>query len=360
MKHFSRLKKIFCLCVIFSVLVSLSFADSIEKNQGNFVLKLLEDIGSFSLSHYSSDGKQTNFFVPYDSFESTHFVAKVGKKIYPLNKTSFGKYSIYDTENGGGIKYELGKEVEIYINYTFCPGFSGNSQGAMEIDITVQNISGEIKTVELKSIFDTVLGENSGVHFLTFKNNFIETETVLEDMSVEKWVRSTNGNLSMQFLLHGPGITTPTSVVLANKDILLGSNWNPKVVPGRSFNSVFSYNNSAIGIFWNPMILEPMTKSSIKFYITYSADRQIPSDTRFLSEEKESHLNSLDEVVYWDEFGTMYTLGALSEAQLDPKYIEELLDRIKQLEANPEYVDRMEILRLNAELDAILEKIRRL
>ena len=42
------------------------------------------------------------------------------------------------------------------------------------------------------------------------------------------------------------------------------------------------------------------------------------------------------------------------------KYIEDLLNRIRWLEAEPEKVDRNELLQLNAELDAILEKIRQL
>ena len=38
----------------------------------------------------------------------------------------------------------------------------------------------------------------------------------------------------------------------------------------------------------------------------------------------------------------------------------DLLNRIRMLEEDPANVDRNELLRLNAELDAILEKVRRL
>ena len=48
------------------------------------------------------------------------------------------------------------------------------------------------------------------------------------------------------------------------------------------------------------------------------------------------------------------------DTMLNRRYIEDLLNRIRKLEEDPEHIDRNELLRLNAELDAILEKIRRL
>ena len=49
----------------------------------------------------------------------------------------------------------------------------------------------------------------------------------------------------------------------------------------------------------------------------------------------------------------------IKEEQLDPAYIEALLAKIESLEAESTEIDREEILRLNAELDAILEYLRR-
>src|SRR5574344_386442 len=53
-----------------------------------------------------------------------------------------------------------------------------------------------------------------------------------------------------------------------------------------------------------------------------------------------------------------YPLSSVTKAQLDPEYIQNLLDRIADLESDPALVDKGEVKRLNDELDAILAVIR--
>ncbi len=49
---------------------------------------------------------------------------------------------------------------------------------------------------------------------------------------------------------------------------------------------------------------------------------------------------------------------SLKKEQLDTQYIQDLLDRIHEIENNGEVIDKAELKRLNDELDAILEKLR--
>ena len=51
------------------------------------------------------------------------------------------------------------------------------------------------------------------------------------------------------------------------------------------------------------------------------------------------------------------TIGA---EKLNYQYIQSLIDRINSLEGDDQNLDRNELLRLNAELDAILEKLRQM
>ena len=67
-----------------------------------------------------------------------------------------------------------------------------------------------------------------------------------------------------------------------------------------------------------------------------------------------------DKILYTDEYGVVYTVGDITDSMLNMQYINDLLDRIRKLEEDPAHIDRNELLRLNAELDAILEKVRRL
>ena len=48
---------------------------------------------------------------------------------------------------------------------------------------------------------------------------------------------------------------------------------------------------------------------------------------------------------------------SITDSQLDPVYIQALINKINALEKNSATIDRMELLRLNTELDAILRKL---
>ena len=47
----------------------------------------------------------------------------------------------------------------------------------------------------------------------------------------------------------------------------------------------------------------------------------------------------------------------ITDEKLNPDYIQKLLDKINDLEAGDESVNRTELIMLNAELDAILMKL---
>ena len=70
-----------------------------------------------------------------------------------------------------------------------------------------------------------------------------------------------------------------------------------------------------------------------------------------------------DEVVSSEESENVlpedFNLMPIYDYQLDPEYIQALIDRINELQANPDQTNPEEIFRLNAELDAILAKLRR-
>lgn len=322
----------------------------------------MEDSGAFSLT-YNGTGKVVDFFSPNDDYSSTYFTARINNIVYNLSRSSSADISTFYHESGGaGIKYVLqGGETEVLLIFTFCPEFDGLSQSVIKVEVVVNNNSAEGQAVDLKAVFDTMLGESSGNHFSTQRTSLISNEVGFSSMEADRWIKSTDGKSSVQFLLCGAGITVPQAVTLANKDILSGSAWFSSAKTGRSFNSVFSYNNSAVGLLWNTISVAPMTKSSICFYISCAVAGNQPADASFLgAETSASSLLNTDEVVYQDEYGVTHTMGALTTEQLDPRYIEDLLNRIRQLESNPENVDRNEILQLNAELDAILEKIRRM
>lgn len=352
--------------VISSLLVGLSMtmavaATTLEKQMGDFLLQVSDDGGAFNIKYNPASSGATNFFVPHDDFATTYFSVLLDDTIYRLRRGSVSTIRLLEEQNGAGLRLGIKDKLNVNMNFSFVPQFSGDGQGAVKVEIVMENISSETRKVALKGVFDTLLGENSGVHFVTSRFPYVSTESSFLDMEDLQWVRSSNGNESVQFLFDGNGITAPNMVVLANKDLVTGEIWSPAIKPGRTFNTVFSYNNSAVCALWEPMVLTPSTTGTISFYITFASRAKIPPSAQFLGAK--GSLDSRDDyerITYTDASGVVYTVGDLTDTMLNRRYIEDLLSRIKKLEEDPEHIDRNELLRLNAELDAILEKIRRL
>lgn len=357
MRHF---KIISSLLVVFSMSAAV-VAITLEKQVGDFLLQVSDDGGAFNIKHSPASSGSTNFFVPHDDFATTYFSVMLDDAIYQLRRGSVSSIRLLEEQNGAGLRLGIRNKLNVNMKFTFVPQFSGDGQGAVKVEIVMENISAETREVALKGVFDTLLGENSGVHFVTARFPYVSTESSFLDMEDLQWVRSSNGNESVQFLFDGNGITAPSMVALANKDLLTGEIWNPAIKPGRTFNTVFSYNNSAVCALWEPMVLTPSTSGTITFYITFASKAKIPPTAQFLG-SKGSLVNGddYDKITYTDASGVVYTVGDLTDTMLNRRYIEDLLNRIRKLEEDPEQIDRNELLRLNAELDAILEKIRRL
>ena len=285
----------------------------------------------------------------------------VNDSVYQLRRGSISSIRLVEQNQGASLVYKVRDKLNVGVNFTAISDFSETGVGAVKVEVELENISSTTLSVALKGIFDTVLGENSGVHFVTARYPYVSAEESFLDMEQLQWVRSSNGNESIQFLFDGNGISSPKMVVLANKDVVTSDSWMPIVKSGRTFNSVFSYNNSAIFALWETISLTPFTKGSVTFYITLASRAKIPPTASFLGAKQDaSSLTADDKILYTDEYGVVYTIGDLSDNMLNMQYINDLLNRIRKLEEDPAHIDRNELLRLNAELDAILEKVRRL
>lgn len=358
------MKKLKFISLILILCNGLAFvsANKIEKHHGNFGIQVSPEGGSFNL-YYAPTGSnnRTNFFVSHDDFGTTYFSLLLDDTVYRLRRDSVSSMSSTESDMGVSLVYRVKDKLKVNLNLSFLPEFSGVDQGAVKVEVELENISSSAVNVGLKGVFDTLLGENSGIHFVTARYPYVSTEESFTDMTQLQWVRSTNGNESIQFLLDGNGISSPKLVALANKDVVTADSWTPITKSGRTFNSVFSYNNSAICALWDNVSLTPATKSSITFYITLASKSKVPPSAQFLGEKKAYGTSSDgNKIIYTDENGVVYTVGDITDSMLNMRYINDLLDRIRKLEEDPENIDRNELLRLNAELDAILEKVRRL
>jgi hypothetical protein len=307
----------------------------------------------------------------YDNFSSTFFELQADSVTYRLNRVCGIPSRAERTRDGITITYTIDKKASVQVAMTFAASSPQRSPDALRMAITTTNTGKQARTFSLRAVFDTILGEESFTHFSTAAKDQINAECLFETMKNDRWILSKNAENSIQFLVYGPGITSPNRVYLGNKDVIAAS-WIPGIKKDRSFNSVFSYNNSAIGINWNSSVLQPEASGTVTFYIVVSSEGRTPAGSDLLATlsgqqtvpasagpaEAEKAAPAVLPAPVEPRPEVEFTVESIKDEQLDPAYIQRLIDKINSLESNDTTIDRQELLRLNAELDAILQKLR--
>ena len=249
----------------------------------------------------------------------------------------------------------------------------------------------------LKAVLDTILGESDLHHFYTWENVAIRNEVLYRTLQNQKWFVSKNSNAAMQLFFSGAECTEPELVAFANYSTFEKNSWEPDMLSYRAFDTVLSYNNSAVCAIWKTMKLAPSATGKVVFYIAVAADGKSPTGEKFVyskeytekpAEEKKETAASEDKPL---EVITPFTdptvepsaaaetltsepsvisedpqiipnvdfyIKNMTKDHLTPEYIQSLLDRIAALEEDSPSVNRQELLQLNAELDAILTYLR--
>ena len=240
--------------------------------------------GSFGLYAINEKGNAIPLLVNYDSFNSTFLAVKIGRKVYRLNRENGVKCEARRTPYGAQMAYTIPNQAQVVIDFSFLPSIATSSRVDMlRVTVYTINLGKHTQSFTSKAVFDTTLGENSFTHFSTAVRSRIDSEMQFLTMADELWVRSASEKASMQFLLHGKGITPPQSVTLSSKDNLSGVAWIPMAQEHKSFNSVISYNNSALCINWKPAFLDPYKADINTFYISIGTDGEEPAGKNFLA-----------------------------------------------------------------------------
>ena len=256
----------------------------------------------------------------------------------------------------------------------------------VKISAEIKNVGQKTDEFALRLVLDTILGETGDYHFFGADNTPIKNEALYRSMKEQRWIFSRNSNADMQILFDGADITPTETVALANYATLEQTSWEPDMVVYRTFDTVLSYKNSAIGINWPAVRIRPEQTSKVVFYIALAADGKLPQGTIFVGGKAPEPVKAEPEmevvfpgeklvpapieegvvdtkpVTPVDEFAVRrdvpFNVNNLSKEQLTLEYVQNLIDRISALEENSSSVNRKEILQLNAELDAILSVLR--
>ncbi|MCR5317403.1 MAG: hypothetical protein K6E22_04170 [Treponema sp.] len=257
---------------------------SFSVSEGKIKLSVKQGTGSFCIYAINSKGAEVPLLSANDSFSANHFGVRIGNHEYNLNRESGVTCQSRRTPYGAQLAYTIKKQGIVVVDFSFMPSDSSSTVAdVLRVSAYLVNLGKKKQTFSFKGLFDTVLGEPSGLHFATATRDCIDKELQFDSMDEDKWICSTNGETSVQFFFKGKGITQTHEVTLSNKDTLTKNSWVPAVKGERSFNSVLSYNNSALCVNWPEIQLEKNDSRVITFYVSVGTDNEPAAGDEFLS-----------------------------------------------------------------------------
>ena len=296
--------------------------------------------------------------------------------------------------------YQIPDVADVTVNFSCFASDKDNKDSEIDmvkISVTVKNNGTRNDEFSIKAVLDTVLGEASEFHFYTYEGVPVRNEVLYRTLQNQKWFVSKNGNAAMQLFFTGAEATAPELVALANYSTLEKNTWEPDMLSYRAFDTVLSYNNSAVCAVWKPMKLAPSETGKVVFYLSFAADGKLPTGEKFVysKEYKETSVPeesaekakadtdgveiissnpSVETLTEKSGYGPQvinesgdvpqeiptvdFYIKNMSKEHLTPEYIQSLLDRIAALEEDSPSLNRQELLQLNTELDAILTYLR--
>lgn len=367
-------KRIICyagfVCLCFCV-----FAQNNVKT--NFRMELHKNRGTFKISSINQFGTLRSLLDLYDENTTSFFSLKIGRSVYKLMNHSVEGYQI--DLGGGKLVYTIPRKATVELEFVPISSQSDGMYDMIKAEAIVTNTAAGSELFSLKAIFDTFLGERTGNHFSTAEIDSINSEMQFMKMEKLKYVSSSDKVDTINFLFYGDDITEPEYVTLGNKDALLnGSSWIPLAVENRPFNSIVTYNNSALCVNWSEVILEAGKTFSTIFYMSIASDGQtaatsvVKKDVQIKAAltDRQIEIPQKEDAVHIQEpeiepealplvvAAETAPASTTSFQNLDVKYIQALLDRISELEMDGKNTNADEIMRLSEEIDIIFEMLR--
>ncbi len=323
-------------CALF--LGTLLFAAPLELAGGSLKLVLYPDTGTFSLFRLSEIGK--NRYEPLfedNNFSSTSwYSASMNGRIFRLSPKAGKPVVLETTTTGAKFILTLTDDFQAEQEFSFVNDTSSGLPYAVRVETRIENTSGKPASFALKAVFDTMLGESEGIHFFTDYQTRISTETrIASGLDPDGYIVSKNRDNSLMFIFAGAGATAPLSVTAANWERLNTLTWTPEFVIGRSFNTLYAVNDSALLFVWPEVRLEANKKMSVSVVMG-------PFSTKYVKEPVA--------VTSYEE-KPMIGKRTLTSKQL---LVQQLLTRIDEIQSDPASATDDELRTLNEVLDALL------
>ncbi|HOC29428.1 MAG TPA: hypothetical protein PKH40_07095 [Treponemataceae bacterium] len=358
--------KLKAVCITLFLLVVISFpvfsASPVELLGGNLKLVLYPDSGSFALYQLSDRGKNRYepLFEDRNSSATSWFSVYYNGKIFKLGRKAGKSIDFLQTADSASFVFTLTDDFQVVQTFSFDKNPLSQIPDLLRIRTVIENTSGKEATFALKFLLDTMLGENEGIHFFTDLRNRISAETKFgKDADPDTLIVSRKGNQSLMVYLDSPTGSRPQSVFVSNWARLNTLTWLPEYIEGRSFNSIYSINDSAILFVW------PEKKVPANRFLTVTALMGPYYPERLaavanggngsLSVSANALASSIDSVNQSAKAINSGNYTADKESKL--VLLEQILERIDQIESYPNLASDEELQQLSQALDILQQQI---
>ncbi|WP_407435199.1 hypothetical protein [Treponema sp.] len=354
------------------------------------------------LLYYSDPNDKAYAKVPVidtlDYANSSYIGIAVDKRFYNVHNTSGITYSYSNDGDTLTVNYQIKKQILLSVEYTI------SSKNILTIKYHVKNIDSDAHSVMLKSVFDTIFEEFNGGFYSTESKKKIKSEYIISDFDRHQYIESSNKVVSIRFLLDENFSKYAYKAVVAAKPYFESDIFEGRFVEGRGFNTVLSYNNSAIGFFFKTLKLNAGEEKTFVQRILFSKTEfafpddfdEEPEQNVFVDGESDSENETQSAVTKFvpvdnaadykpdvpsavedDEEGVVDIKtevktpvsvskpeqdNAVTEARRNAlkKEASSLIDRIEKLDDDGANTDQAEVMRLQAQLDQILRQLKEL
>lgn len=354
------------------------------------------------LLYYSDPNDKAYAKVPVidtlDYANSSYIGIAVDKRFYNVHNTSGITYSYSNDGDTLTVNYQIKKQILLSVEYTI------SSKNILSIKYHVKNIDSDAHSVMLKSVFDTIFEEFNGGFYSTESKKKIKSEYIISDFDRHQYIESSNKVVSIRFLLDENFSKYAYKAVVAAKPYFESDIFEGRFVEGRGFNTVLSYNNSAIGFFFKTLKLnageektfvqrilfsktefafpddldeepeqnvfvdgesdfENETQSAVtKFVPVDNAADYKPDVSSAVEDDEEEVVDIKTEVKTPVSVSKPEQDNAVTEARRNAlkKEASSLIDRIEKLDDDGANTDQAEVMRLQAQLDQVLRQLKEL
>ena len=254
---------------------------------GNIKLYANPKKGTFAISILNSDEKAVNVMSSANEYTTSSFYLQSGKKIFKLCDDSSVVSAAKKTDKGMRLRYTIERNAVVIIDFECFSSVEGEAEDSIKVTAAIVSLAKKKTDFALKLLFDTVLGETDRHHFYNSEGLPVKGEVIYHTMEEEKYFTSKNAKGSMQMIFAGADTTPVQSVILANFTTLDTKKWEPDMTNFRSFDTVLSYNNSAVGVFWPKTNLEPDAEKDFVFYLSMATGDAVPGGVNYIFAEPE-------------------------------------------------------------------------